>query len=65
VFKSLNHVVIYQFMDFFQMNALCFLHVRNFKFFILGLLLSCFLFYHVQVFFLLFSLHFFYKNYAH
>jgi hypothetical protein len=47
------------------MVAMCVLHVRNFKFFILGLLLSCFLFYHVQVFFFPFSLHFFKKIIKH
>jgi hypothetical protein len=49
-FKSCNVISIH---GFFQVNALCFLHVRNFKFFILGLLLSFFYFLffnHVQAF---------------
>ncbi len=33
------------------MNALCLLHVRNFKFFHFWLIIKLFLFYHVQIFF--------------
>ncbi len=46
---------------FSQVSASCLLHVRNSKFFILGLLLSFFFFYHVQAFFSSFHCGFFLK----
>jgi len=55
-FKSCSFISIH---GFFQVSASCLLNVRNFKFFILGLLLSCFLFLSCSSFFFFFHCTFF------